>query len=139
MIHDQLILLGFIVLKNVFVIIIGFTFPKFLLHYQYHYHYRYHYYYYFQILILIPYQYSSWFLYFLPHICILLKIFGGDIFHMHKGQNLKLLLINIYVVFFLLVLFQTLFYYKNLQLYCLHMFLFLFLYIFHHRRKQVWY
>ena len=117
-------------------------FSKFILHYQYHYHYpyyyRYNYHYYYQILILIPYQYNSQFLYFLPLIYILLKIFGGDTFHMHKGRNLESLLINIYVVFFLLVLFQTLFYDKNLSLYCYHMFLFLFLYIFHHRHKQVW-
>ena len=47
-IHDQHILLGFIVLKNLFVII---------LHYQYRYQYQHHYHY--QILILIPHQYSS--------------------------------------------------------------------------------
>ena len=106
-------------------------FSKFILHYWYHYHYyhRYHYHYYYQILILILYQYNSQCLCFLPHIYILLKMFGGDIFHMHKGQNLELLLINIYVVFFLLVLFQTLFYDKNLQLYCFHIFYFCF-YIF---------
>ena len=105
-------------------------FSKFILHYQYHYqyhyYYRYHDHYYYQILILIPYQYNSQFLYFLTHIYILLKTFEGDIFHMHKKQNLELLLINIYVVFFLLVPFQTLFYDKKLQLYCLYMFLFLF-------------
>ena len=100
-IHDQHTLLGFIVLKyflkNLFVII-RFTLFKFILRYHYHYHYHY------QILILISYQYNSQFLYFLLHIYILLKIFGGDTFHMHKEQNLKLLMINI-VVFFLLVFF----------------------------------
>ena len=92
-------LLGFIVLKKLFVIIIRFAFFLNL---------------FFiisttititQILILIPYQYNSYFLYFLLHIYIFLKIFGGDIFHMHKGQNVEFLLINICVVFVLLVLF----------------------------------
>ena len=50
------------------------------------------------------------------------KNIGGNIFHMRKRLNLKLLLINIYAVFFLPIPFLTLFYYKNLQLYCLHMF-----------------
>ena len=94
-------------------------FSRFILHYQSHYHYHYHYHHHYQILILIPYQYNSEFLYFISHIYSL-KIFGGDIFHMRKEQNLELLLINIYVVFFLLVHFQTVFYYKNLQLYFLH-------------------
>ena len=101
-IHDQHTLLGFIVLKyflkNLFVII-RFTLFKFILRYHYHYHYHY------QILILISYQYNSQFLYFLLHIYILLKIFGGDTFHMHKEQNLELLMINI-EVFFLLVFFR---------------------------------
>ena len=109
--------------KNYLLLLLSdLLFSKFILHYQCHYHYHYHYYY--QVLILIPYQHNFYFLYFHPHIYILLKMFGSDIFHMHKGQNLKLLLINIYVVFFLLVLFQTLFYDKNLQLYCLHMILY---------------
>ena len=34
-----------------------------------------------------------------------LKIFADDTFHMHKEQNLELLLVKIYVVFFLLVFF----------------------------------
>ena len=81
-------LLGFYYIKTLF---------KFILHYQYQCQY--------QILILIPYQYNSWFLYSISHIYILLKISGGDTFQIHKEQNLKLLLINIYAVFFLLVFF----------------------------------
>ena len=135
-IHYKHILLGFIVLKIYSLLLLllllsDLLFSKFILHYQHHYHYYYHYHYcyYYQILILIPYQYNSQFLYFILHIYILLKIFEGDIFHMHRVQNLELLLINIYVVFFLLVLFQTLFYHKNLQLYCFHVFIFVFMYL----------
>ena len=86
-------------------------FLKVILHYHYNYHYHYHYYYHYhyQILILGIYQYNSQFLYFLSHIYILLKIFLDETFHVHKEQNLELLLINIYVVFFLMVFFRPFF------------------------------
>ena len=124
---------AFYCIKRLFKIYLSLSSDLLLSKFIHHYHYQYHY----QILMLIPHQYSSQFLSFLAHIYILLKMFGDDTFHMHKEQNLELLLINIYVVFFLLVPFQALFYYKNLKLYCLHMFLFLFLCIYHHHHKQV--
>ena len=71
-------------------------FYKFILYYQYQYQY--------QILILILHQYSSFVvvvvvfvvavLIFVVYICIPLKMFEDDTFHIHKEQNLALLLIN---------------------------------------------
>ena len=123
---------AFYCIKRLFKIYLSLSSDLLLSKFIHHYHYQYHY----QILMLIPHQYISQFLSFLAHIYIFLKMFGDDTFHMHKEQNLELL-INICMVLFKLVFFQVLFYYQNLQLCCLHMFLFLFLYIYHHHHKQV--
>ena len=84
-------LLGFYYIETLFKIYSSLSdllFPKFIHHYQYQYQY--------QILILIPYNIVLSFYLFL-------RIFGGCTFHLHKEQNLELLLINICMVFLLLV------------------------------------
>ena len=88
----------------------------------------------YQKLILIPRLYNSFVVVvFVVYIYIFLKAFGGDIFYMHKEQNLILLLIDICMIFFLLVFLKPFFIIKICSYTGFICFFFFFLCIYHRK------